>query len=61
MPGDAKFEARVAPFYSPTRGRLSTREFRFDTPQKAVFGPFLGLDLGSFALKNQFVFSVLKC
>ena len=60
MPGDVKFEARVAPLASPTRRRLSTREFRFDAAQKVGFWPFFGFDLGSFALKNQFVFSVLK-
>jgi len=29
-------------------------------PEKQNFGPFLGFDLGLFALKNQFVFSISK-
>jgi len=39
MPADIKFAVHVAPFYSPTRRRLSTREFDSDSTQKAVFWP----------------------
>jgi hypothetical protein len=60
MPGDVKSDTRVAPFRSPNRRRLSTREFDFDSTQKAVSWPLLGFDLGSFALKNQFVFGPEK-
>jgi len=39
MPGDVKSDTRVAPLRSPVRRRLSTREFDFDSTQKAVFWP----------------------
>ena len=48
------------PFRFPAHGRLSTREFPFEGTQKAVSWPHLGFDLGSFALKNQFVLNVLE-
>jgi hypothetical protein len=60
MPGDAKFKAPVAPWCSPIRQRLSTHEFGFGFAQKVVFWPFFRVRFGVFALKNQFVFSVLK-
>ena len=62
MPGEVKFEARVAPLvlaHPLAAFRLANSG---SLPHKRrFFGPFFGLDLGSFALKNQFVFSVLKC
>jgi len=59
MPGDVKFEARVAPLVlahslAPFDSRILT-----SMPHKRrFFCTLFGLDLGSFALKNQFVFSV---
>src|SRR5208337_2921639 len=47
MPADIRFAVRVAPFYSPVRRRLSTRESDFDSTQKAVFGPLFGVRLRS--------------
>jgi len=59
MPGDVEFEARVAPLVlahslAPSDSRILTSMLH----KRRFFGPFLGLDLGSFALENQFVFSV---
>jgi hypothetical protein len=61
MLGEVKFEARVAPLVlarslPPLESQIPVR-----FAAKGVFWPLFGLDLGSFALKNQFVFSVLKC
>ena len=39
MPADIRFAVHVAPFHSPVRRRLSTREFDFDSTQKVVFWP----------------------
>jgi hypothetical protein len=45
----------------PFSRRRSTGEFGFNAAQKVVFWPLFGFDWGSFALKDQFVFGVLKC
>ncbi len=59
MPGDVKFDAHVAPLVLAHPGASSDSQNSGSIPQKRrFFGPFLGFDLSSFALKNQFVFSV---
>ena len=61
MPREVKLEPRLAPLYWPSRRRVSTRESGFDLAQKVGFWFILGFDLSSFVVKNQFVFSILKC
>ena len=57
---DIKLAVHVAPFYSPARRRLSTREFDFDSTQKAVFWPHFGVRFEFVGIKNQFVLSTLN-
>jgi hypothetical protein len=47
MPGDVKFDTRVAPLRSPNRRRLPPCEFDFDSTQKAVFWPLFWVRLHS--------------
>ena len=57
MPEELKFDARVAPLvlaYLPPP--FDSRILTSRPHKRRFFGLFLGFDLSSFALKNQFVF-----
>ena len=59
MPADVKSDTRVAPLPSPP-GAFRLANLTSIPRKRRLFGPFWGSNLGSFALKNQFVFSPEK-
>jgi len=56
LPGGVEFEAHVAPLCLPTRPTFRLANLDFDSASEVVFWHFWGLELSSFAFKNQFVF-----
>ncbi len=53
MPGDVKFDTRLAPLACPPDGAFRPANLTSIPRKRRFFGPFLGFDLGSFASKTS--------